>query len=293
MKSLAKVIVCLLAAHAACADSGKPVLPEHPRYGLQHLDDRLGLNTRTVSTFLQDRAGFLWIGTQTGLLRFDGSKVTQYGREQGLLTEVVAQLALAPDGKLWVGSEMGLARFDGASFQAVQLPLSDLKINSNYQLFAMDWQGGVFIASASGLLRFDYDNPAQYRLWTTKQGLPSNSVEAVYAAGNGALYFVAGDRVGILRSRQNKPELLPGYIGAAAERIVAVLVDGQGVVWVRSSSHLRRYDISSAQFVAEDAGIPKANDFGGPSLDRGGKLMLPTVTGLYFRDNGGWKNFGE
>jgi len=58
-------MVCLLAARIGCAESGKPVLPEHPRYGLQHLDDRLGLNTRTVTTFLQDRAGFLWIGTQT------------------------------------------------------------------------------------------------------------------------------------------------------------------------------------------------------------------------------------
>ena len=48
-------MVCLLAARIACAESGKPVLPDHPRYGLQHLDDRLGLNTRTVTTFLQDR----------------------------------------------------------------------------------------------------------------------------------------------------------------------------------------------------------------------------------------------
>src|SRR5436190_9807288 len=171
MKSLARVMVCLLAARIGCAESGKPVLPDHPRYGLQHLDDRLGLNTRTVTTFLQDHAGFLWIGTQTGLLRFDGSNVTTYGRNEGLLTEVVDQLALDPDGKVWVGSEMGLAKFDGASFHAVPLPSNELKANSNYQLFAMDWQGGVFVGTTGGLLRFDYDNPANLRLWTPNQGL--------------------------------------------------------------------------------------------------------------------------
>ena len=153
MKSLARVIVCLLAARIGCAESGKPVLPDHPRYGLQHLDDRLGLNTRTVTTFLQDHAGFLWIGTQTGLLRFDGSNVTTYGRNEGLLTEVVDQLALDPDGKIWVGSEMGLARFDGTSFHAVPLPGRELKINSNYQLFAIDLLGGVFVGTTGGLLR--------------------------------------------------------------------------------------------------------------------------------------------
>jgi diguanylate cyclase (GGDEF)-like protein len=227
------------------------------------------------------------------MLRFDGSNVTTYGLNEGLPTEVVDQLALDPDGKVWVGSELGLARFDGASFRAVPLPTAELKTGSNYQVFAMDWQGGVFVGTSAGLLRFDYDNPSHYRLWTVKQGLPANAIDAIYAAGNGAIYFVSGDRVGLLRKNENKPEILPGHLGASEERIVAVLVDGQGVVWVRSSLHFRRYEAASNQFVADDAGIPKANDFGGPSLDHNGNLMLPTVKGLYFRNRDGWKNFGE
>src|SRR5438270_5181894 len=182
MKPLVRAVVCLLAAHLACA--AEPVLPEHPRYGLQHLDDRLGLNTRTVTTFLQDRAGLLRIGKLTDLRRFDGSNVTAYGRNEGLLTEVVDQLALDPNGRIWVGSEMGLARFDGASFHAVPLPSSELKITSNYQLFAMDWQGSVFVGTTGGLLRFDYDDPTHYRLWTIKQGVPAGAIDAIYAAGN-------------------------------------------------------------------------------------------------------------
>ena len=111
-----------------------------------------------------------------------------------------------------------------------------------------------------GLLRFDYDNPANYRLWTVKQGLPANAVDAIYEAGNGAIYFVSGDRVGILRTKENKPEILPGHIGATDERIVAVLVDGQGVVWVRSSSHFRRASrplgTDSARAVCARTGYP-------------------------------------
>ena len=51
-------------------------LPDHPRFTTQHFGDEFGLSVVTVNALAQDPQGFLWIATQTGLYRYDGSRVT-------------------------------------------------------------------------------------------------------------------------------------------------------------------------------------------------------------------------
>src|SRR5260370_34014616 len=53
-------------------------VPDAPRYAFQHYGDQLGIGSITVNTMAQDRQGFLWFGSQTGLVRFDGVHVQSY-----------------------------------------------------------------------------------------------------------------------------------------------------------------------------------------------------------------------
>src|ERR1700761_1628998 len=69
-----------------------------------------GLSSNVVSTVLQTREGFLWVGTEEGLLRFDGRHFTAVHFSQRALGAVsVITLAEGPDGGLWVGGTEGLA----------------------------------------------------------------------------------------------------------------------------------------------------------------------------------------
>ena len=43
-----------------------------------------GLKNLNVNCILQDRAGFIWVGTESGLFRYDGSRFISYGRTEGL-----------------------------------------------------------------------------------------------------------------------------------------------------------------------------------------------------------------
>lgn len=83
-----------------------------------------GLAGDLVTHLYQDRTGFLWIGTQSGLSRFDGQRFVSYDTRHGLPDAVVRQVLETADGRLWVATRGGLARLepraedDAARFRA-------------------------------------------------------------------------------------------------------------------------------------------------------------------------------
>jgi signal transduction histidine kinase/ligand-binding sensor domain-containing protein len=69
-----------------------------------------GLPGDAVTALLEDSRGFLWVGTQTGLARFDGTTFVVYTTDDGLPHPGITALAEDNAGALWVGTTGGLAR---------------------------------------------------------------------------------------------------------------------------------------------------------------------------------------
>jgi ligand-binding sensor domain-containing protein len=277
---------------ARSATSAEPGLPSNPRYAFEHIE-REGLSTKTVTALLQDRMGFLWIGTQSGLLRFDGTDVVTFTRQEGLPAGIINQLLLAPNGTVWVATATGVAHFDGRRFVALKLPSSTMGILPLHQILAIDKRGGLYIATTDGLLWIDGSDFSNTRLFTGKDGLPAGAIDALHFGSDGVVWFAVGHRLGKLRTPASAPEMLPTPIGRPRETIVTILVDKEQNLWVRTSEHLDRFNLGTGQFIKDDAGIPSANDFGDPSFDRQGNLMVPTVKGLFRRIHQRWQAYGE
>ena len=73
-----------------------------------------GLPQITVAALAQDPTGYLWIGTQAGLARFDGVRFTTFTpeNEPGIPGIWIHALHPARDGRLWVGTYKGVAVYD-------------------------------------------------------------------------------------------------------------------------------------------------------------------------------------
>ncbi len=83
------------------------------------IDD--GLAGDEINTILQDSRGYLWIGTDTGLSRFDGTRFIEYDSRQGLPSPHVTALLETASGGLLVGTTSGLARLDLAPASASRI----------------------------------------------------------------------------------------------------------------------------------------------------------------------------
>ena len=103
-----------LAAAFQAIDAGG--LPESEGIEFTRLSIDQGLSNNTINSILQDRKGFLWIGTANGLNRYDGYRFTVFkadpARAGRLVYNVIQILFEDREGRLWIGTENGLSRFD-------------------------------------------------------------------------------------------------------------------------------------------------------------------------------------
>jgi diguanylate cyclase (GGDEF)-like protein len=67
-------------------------------------DTNDGLGNLNVNCIAQDRSGYLWVGTENGLYRYDGNRFQQFGSSDGLAEHAIQSLFLGLDGTLWVGT---------------------------------------------------------------------------------------------------------------------------------------------------------------------------------------------
>jgi ligand-binding sensor domain-containing protein/signal transduction histidine kinase len=71
-----------------------------------------GLARDSVRCIVEDSRGFLWLGTDEGLSRFDGAEFRNYDEKDGLAGPSVRAVLEEDDGTYWVGTNAGLFRFD-------------------------------------------------------------------------------------------------------------------------------------------------------------------------------------
>jgi ligand-binding sensor domain-containing protein/signal transduction histidine kinase len=122
-----------------------------PSYGFRTYNVDAGLPHNSAPVVLQTRDGYLWVGTETGLARFDGIRFTTFRTTNtpGLPHNLIRALFEDKAGSLWVGTSRGVARCRDGKFELIGLP--DLAITS----FAEDRSGRIWIGTISGGL-WDY-----------------------------------------------------------------------------------------------------------------------------------------
>ena len=119
-----------------------------------------GLPSNVVNAIVQTRNGFLWIGTDAGLARFDGRRfVPIYFRSSPPGSQGTVQaLAEAPNGDLWVGTGAGLARIARAGLDFFDRSFSTLyHVRSGtadeVRCLRFDRHGALWVGTNAGLYR--------------------------------------------------------------------------------------------------------------------------------------------
>lgn len=202
-----------------------------------HTDPEVGSGTAIV----QDPSGFIWLGTQSGLVRWDGYRFRRYAADTedagSLPDSFILALHIDVRGRLWVGTSAGgLARYDAAkdSFVVISGP-SAVKSTAVLSI-TDDAQGGLWVGTESGLDHLDVQHPE--RLTARSDGLPEGSVQAVLNDRDGALWV--GTRHGLWRRAAGEngftawPLVKPEEPEPTVTRLYA---DSAGRIWIGTHAH--------------------------------------------------------
>jgi ligand-binding sensor domain-containing protein len=142
---------------------GKTVQRLGPPFGCDRLSIADGLPNATVHAIVQDRRGFIWLGTQDGLARYDATRMRAYRPIEkdgsSLSSGYITALTLDASGSLWVGTDNGVNLYDPTTDQFTRFMRGTGKNNLSSEGVAAivrDHKDRMWFAmSGGGLNRFE------------------------------------------------------------------------------------------------------------------------------------------
>lgn len=234
-----------------------------------------GLPQNTVQALAQTTDGFLWIGTEVGLVRFDGNNFLTYDQNSkpALPGNDIQSLLPTPEGALWIGTTDGLARLqngDVSTFTTANgLPSNNIRAINQYP------GGKVWVSAGGDVAQFDGKRfekieivrsakpgsdivrsinlpNGTYAFATTTavmtghdkgiairfsvgKDLPGTRIQSLFADRSGSLWI--GTNAGLVRCASGKLDRFPLTDPLATASILSILEDHEGNLWVGTESN--------------------------------------------------------
>jgi diguanylate cyclase (GGDEF)-like protein len=265
-------VVWLWGASALAAPPARPwtTLAYPPSF--EHISVEHGLSQSTVHTMAQDKAGFLWMGTEAGLNRYDGFRFQTFRPEtdnpRSFAGDWIERIVPDRHGTLWISARnAGLMLVDHESLSMFRIPITDAPgglpartVNGIVE----DREGAMWIATESdGLWRVDksWAPPALPRFeriaWSTGvAGAPPDRVSALFIDHAGGLWLTSPERgLGhLVPGREARPvfEYLPhdpNRPNSSCPTMVNVIAeDSFGKLWLGADQGLFIFDPVSTTF---------------------------------------------
>ncbi|MBX2989707.1 MAG: hypothetical protein KF749_00915 [Bacteroidetes bacterium] len=243
-----------------------------------HLTVEHGLSSLTPFHIVQDKQGFLWIGTEDGLNRYDGYTFVVYRADpkdsttlsRGLCTG----LSVTPDGNLWVSTETDILHCydpDTDSFVRHKIVVPpEIKIDYRLSLGHIKPEGDstLWIATNAGLCKFN-TKTFESRFFThdtaDSSTLSMNAIRTLCLEGNDFIWISSSNGLNLFDKRNEKvrrfqlnvPPFKPGH-----NDVHDVAVDAEGTVWAATFSGLLRLERRTGSFIPFRQKTSKGPDLG-------------------------------
>jgi PAS domain S-box-containing protein len=194
---------------------------------------REGFFNSSINTIEQTPDGYLWIGTDFGLYRFDGVRSVpwQPGRNESLPSNVIRKLFVSHDGTLWIGTAKGLASWkDGKLTLYPELPAEGV------DAVAEDGERTVWVGLE--------DIPAWRLCAIKKEAVQCFGDKGTLGLGEGTLLsdkngnIWAGTGTGLWRWRAGSPQSIS--LSGPVSEVHAVIEDDQGAVLISTRGGIIR-----------------------------------------------------
>lgn len=257
------------------------------QYSVTVWSQQQGLPQDTIRAITQTTDGFLWIGTDEGLARFDGYEFVAFGKGPGgLPSNSVNVLAAGPDGSLWIGTSGGLTRYTHGRFQTFTQK-DGLPGNPITDLF-VDRAGALWVVAAGNLSRFD---GSRFTNFLVGRDLPMRVVRGVW--GDGRTLYVAGtNSVTRLENGRFRGLFAPSVL--AGDFPGKVLKDHEGNLWILGYRGLVRQapDGRISRFGSRQ-GLTDPFELRDMTEDRDRNLWVATNSGLARLEGSRFRVFAE
>jgi len=269
------------------------------------IQQKLGLTQASINCLLQDREGYLWIGTWSGLIRFDGYSTTTYYSSSAagkIKSNKIQTLYEDSKGNLWIGTHMGgLFRYhrndDTFIHYAHNSSDPESLSSNNISKIQEDKDGNLWVATEYGLNVFD-DKQNSFRRFFNENNdassLSNSYTKNLYLSSDKTLWIATQSGLNRLIASGNSykferyrvPNTSPGDLQNYIFDITELQENGKTSIWCSTMKGLLRLSEGKIQTFAV-AGKPSPYSFMRCILSVGGDspfIIAGSELGLHFFD---------
>jgi signal transduction histidine kinase/ligand-binding sensor domain-containing protein/DNA-binding response OmpR family regulator len=245
-----------------------------------------GLSQSSVFAIQQDTLGFIWIGTQDGLNRYDSKGFKVYrpikNVKNSLQSYYIRSLFTDHKGQLWVGGNKGISvyNYDTDSFVNYQLPrgigewyISSITEDKTHQIWATSIAGDLFMLA-----------PKAEQFTSVRINASSNEIKKIAYIGLWQQYVILGTDVGLFKLKPNTHQLSKIDIGPQKPYINDVYADGKKLWIATEGDGLIHFNAENGQLksLVHHAGTNSIvdNNIRCVGKDPEGNIWLGTFRGL-------------
>jgi ligand-binding sensor domain-containing protein len=186
-----------------------------------------------------DREKILWIGTDKGLVRYDGKTWVTYTTAQGLPSNAVRDVVATSEGKLFVATDNGLASMGKNAYQWVVMAAEEIT-EDRYSLpikaLAFDQTNALWISYADGIHRLEGTSATFFNKTVIKYKVDLN---AILPSADGTVWFLGDTQ--IVRYVGGAWKVLYASSGFPLTTVQAYTIDAAGRLWIGQGRVLAYY----------------------------------------------------
>jgi len=194
-----------------------------------------GMPSNSVRTILQDQRGFVWMGTENGLCRYDGQSFYNYKLPEKAGLRITAMLTVGKT-DLYIGTNKGVYRLSLVTEQAEELPLG---LTFPVSAMMLDQDGRLWISTkGEGILCYKADEEKPFRQAMTEC---NGVVNQVYADANNQIWALCSQgEGGLWRLDKTKDRFEPVAVTAQQSLptdLTCMIQTSDGRRWLGTSEH--------------------------------------------------------
>ena len=237
-----------------------------------------GLASNTVLTIFEDSQGNMWFGTTDGITRYDGNNFQTFTTDDGLSRNTIGLIFEDRNGMLWFGDGVlsnFLERGKTQDMSWMITPLSELAKE-------LDEEVSEEITRNTPLKGVSHYDGHTFRVFTTADGLPRDTVEDIFKDKTATLWFATSSGVSQYNGETFNTMTLNGPIGMDVlpdwwDQVRAITQDTAGNFWFGSTAGITYYNVQTSDFRYFDVNFNTFQEMG--------KSLTGNVTDLLFDAN--------
>lgn len=226
-----------------------------------HLSLKDGLSQDTITAIIQDNQGFIWIGTRSGLNKYDGYKFTNYFHDPSnpstISNNCITSIIKDAEGIIWIGTNKGLNRFDPRTevFTQFYHEENDDRSLSHDIVWSLleDRKGNLWIGTMNGLNRLDpgRDFFAHYSFNTDPSAV--DGIFSLFEDSRGNVW-IGTFEIGLIKWNSQTGEFNryfhhKGNLTSLNDNLVySIAEDKKGMLWIGTRNGLNRFDTDIQTF---------------------------------------------